>query len=40
MELVTDANILFAILIKEGKTEELLYKIKVYSTQELAQMFS
>ena len=30
MDLVIDANILFAVLIKSGKTEELIFKIELH----------
>jgi len=39
MNLVIDANILFAILIKEGKTEELLYEHKLYGPEFLFTEF-
>lgn len=30
MDLVVDANILFSVLIKKGKTEELLFKDTIH----------
>ena len=46
MDLVVDANVIFAAIIKEGKTHELLFrairekqdKIRVYSTGILDKM--
>ena len=44
MDLVIDANILFSILIKSGKTEDLKKELKkqskiiIYSTEELVKI--
>ena len=39
MELVIDANILFAALLKEGKTSEMLFKHTIYAPEFIFEEF-